>query len=537
MSRSEENPAKRLKTETPEEKKIRELHQQLAEAHAKIEALEKSTSGHSPSGGASGEGTKASDSETSGSPHVERAAGGRLPGEIALTASQVEGVVNKIIGRPSTNLGSKQGDHTIAFVLLKESILQSVDGRPIAEAAENLTQIFNIFSPEKSEKERLQILLQEHQKKLEENNLNFSREDRKKLTQLLRRQNLVAGRFVGTAEEKEGKIKALELPPEASVRLTHLLDVSETFEEKDISKIRDLLKFGYCAISAKLITELEEFILETASKAEDVAFPRSRNESGIHDRAEAKAMTNLRLFSKLHELTKNYYASGVDSEKPEMLENFKTEALEIMRLATPTLSKPETINAKFSEFLKDFFGEDATQNLSEIDGGFVTKIREFLTQKEESSKASGGYGTASPPWCRKLGENINELFDFGYVKSQDSTTRGTEAETLSKLTAKLAKIAFRTFDFPNWSHQLIADELVTEILNNPADELAATEVGRKGQGWGKLKLGRGEEPLGTILKSKILEETPHIASTKSWTGRVDEGAAAGDRGGGGSGRG
>ncbi len=90
-------------------------------------------------------------------------------------------------------------------------MLDAVNDKSLEEAVKALAGVIEVFGQNPEAQEEVRKLLADHEQFLTENNLNLSRGERKKLTQNLRRQALVAedfGRF--NAEQEAFAINAIQ---------------------------------------------------------------------------------------------------------------------------------------------------------------------------------------------------------------------------------------------------------------------------------------------------------------------------------------
>ncbi len=129
--------------------------------------------------------------------------------------------------------------------------------------------------------------------------------------------------------------------------------MNNVLQEPEIESTRNLIKYGEKAINASTVAIINLALLKELNKQHNPpsAFPRDRNPSGGHERNEANAVKNIKLFLITKEFVDNYDKTD---DKEEFISDFKKRAVEIMGFSAEAGEESFTIN--FNKFMKDFVG-------------------------------------------------------------------------------------------------------------------------------------------------------------------------------------
>lgn len=380
------------------------------------------------------------------------------PEEVVATRLDQKEIGHKIIGRTGTNLGSSEGDHVIASVLLKEALYSAINGKTLEETQESLKELLPAFTTSPAEVlTGMMKIVAYHKDKYGE----FSKDDRREITATLR-----------GAKMDEGKIQA--------------------------GKGR--LKIGQKATDAILLTALEEYTLTALNKLPDAANYRFRNPDGIHGGKEVDGICNLRVLSTVNSFLEAYHPPKSPEELAELLTGTKEKLTDDIMIYYS--NGEDTAVTKAVGIICDHFGLDSDK---------YTEFNEDLIKTiSNPSQASKNI------YSEKVAKDMSELFDYGFhpspkikiprvkePKLMSDEEKLDDLSALPKQTAKLISGTFNTFNLPAWSKDKTIDDLSQIVINDPPAVKHPRALGN-GQGWGKFVTDRVTGA--TLDKATVHEE-------------------------------
>lgn len=424
---------------------------------------------------------------------------GKITGEIVATTLGQGAIFEKIHARAGTNVSGGEGDHITASAVLNEIIYNFLEDKNYDQTISELPVLLSSLGIKEDYEGKIKEILESRKDFLNQNHLTLSKERRYDLTQDLRQTRLIAEEL---KEKDLGSLaKSLGLSEENQRRFKELFTPDKVFKEEEIVEVRESLKYSRRAANAATIATISEEMVYILNHQKDPpsALPARRNPSGCHSRDENESMKNLRMFNALCGLTYEFKSAGImDGDKIPLLDEFREDIKAIMRYSNPNISKAETINSNFGQFMKDFFGADqefVSKKIGEIDTKWVSDIVQSL-------KTNTNY-------TAKLGECFNNLYDFGYVEHKDPDEIAKDEQTLYKSTARHISYLFNAFGKLRFlsleKSKEIKEKFFDEILvkSSYTDEQGKKRVwDSKGQGWQDREI----DISGTKLDKEHLKE-------------------------------
>lgn len=459
---------------------------------------------------------------------IARRIGGGDEEIMAIIIRELELIEEKIFGRVATSsAGSSQGDHTTASVVLNEIVYNAVIGKTLAQAKKSLRELAEKLpflnkkefdSRKRKEVSAIEILeeiIEEYGKELKKKELDFDKDDQKDITQLLRRINAIRNVIADNEviKKKFGElVDSLPTDQDKARVLAILGEDGICKEESDIQGLKNIIKYGQISANIPLIAKLQVALMKILNKRPHAAEERKRNPSKeFHAREEADAMYNLRLFILLCDFIDRYNKNFNNDEKNKLIEDFRAEVKETMRISTPKLKNDDVVNNNFLQFLGQVFN-GAKLGLYLFPAPPKKENNKIITQgsvdKRWIESIAQELKNPNSHFPKKIAEYINILFDYGYCKTwgggtaKDEEELEDELEVLYKAVAE--HIVFTHLAFNELKSDVISKGNKERMIDSFLDYILAT--GGKNQGWGEYVIGERSSHTITLDKQTLFQE-------------------------------